>query len=440
MAGQIKRMIDSIIQQRAKGDPLVRIMTRSKLILRGVNPDRFSGSSADDPEVIAIIKTIADELGTTMPVATAHSTKPLPDAVADLKLQSGNCHPRAVVFFASPRYEPHALSQQMQAAFPDACVVGCSTAGEIAAGQMMSGSVVAMFLDADVVEDAAAAVVGNLRSGPRVREAFTEFERRFQTPVSHLNIRKYVGLVLVDGLSGAEERLMEEIGNGTDVVFVGGAAGDDLRFQTTHVFAGGKAHTNAAVLVLLQLKRGFKIVKTQSFKLTGKRLVATEVDEALRKVVQFDHQPAVDAYAAALGVAQEQAATCFMAHPLGLMVNGDPFVRSPQRVDGHSVVFYCRIKQGMQLEVLEGTDIVADTRAAIEAQQRVMGPISGLIDFHCILRTLQLRNEKRCDQYGAIFSGIPAIGFSTYGEEYLGHINQTSTMLLFGVGTGTGHR
>ncbi len=74
---------------------------------------------------------------------------------------------------------------------------------------------------------------------------------------------------------------------------------------------------------------------------------------------------------------------------------------------------------------------MADTRAAIEAQMTAMGTISGLIDFHCILRTLELREEKRCDQYGAIFSGIPAIGFSTYGEEYLGHINQTSTILLF---------
>jgi len=366
-----------------------------------------------------------------MPIVTAYSTQPLPDAVADLQRQCGSCQPRAVVFFASSRYEPQALSQQMQAAFPGACVVGCTTAGEIGAGKMMTGSVVAMFFDADVVEDAAAAVVGNLRSGLRVRESFAEFETHFQTPVSHLDIRKYVGLVLVDGLSVAEERLMEKIGDGTDVLFIGGAAGDDLKFQATHVFAGGKAHTNAAVLMLLRVKRGFEIVKTQSFKLTGKRLVATKVDEPLRKVMQFDHRPALDAYAAAVGVPPVQAAACFMQHPLGLMVEGEPFVRSPQRVDGRSIVFYCQIKQAMQLEVLEATDIVADTRAAIEAQKKAMGFISGLIDFHCILRTLELRNELRCDQYGAIFSGIPTIGFSTYGEEYLGHINQTSTMLLF---------
>ena len=59
-----------------------------------------------------------------------------------------------------------------------------------------------------------------------------------------------------------------------------------------------------------------------------------------------------------------------------------------------------------------------------------MGSISALINFHCILRTLELEQKGLMAEYGKIFS-IPTIGFSTYGEEYIGHINQTSTMLAF---------
>jgi hypothetical protein len=85
----------------------------------------------------------------------------------------------------------------------------------------------------------------------------------------------------------------------------------------------------------------------------------------------------------------------------------------------------------MELHVLNATDIVEDTRAALASKKRDLGRIRGLLNFNCILRTLQLRAENRCDEYGSLFSEIPSVGFSTYGEEYLGHINQTSTMLLF---------
>ena len=366
-----------------------------------------------------------------MPIATGYSTRTLPQAVCDLKNQCKNCKPRVVICFGSSRYDPAELSAQMEAAFPGACVIGCSTAGEIAGGKMMTDSVVAMFLDGTIVEEACAAVVENLRDEVSVSDAFSQFEQHFHAPISSLDVGRHVGLVLIDGLSGAEERLMEKIGDRTDLFFVGGSAGDDLKFKSTHVMANGKAYGNAAVLVLLRLKNGFDIVKTQSFKTTGKRLLATKVDEARRIVIEFDGKPAVEAYAQALNIAPKDVATKFMSHPLGLMIAGEPFVRSPQRVEGTSLVFYCNIKQDAELHVLAGTDIVGDTRATIEAKVASLGRIAGLIDFQCILRALELRDEKRCDQYGAIFKDIPAIGFSTYGEEYLGHINQTSTVLVF---------
>ncbi len=365
-----------------------------------------------------------------MPITTGHSTRPLPEAVRDLQVQCGDCQPRLVIFFASTQYDPQALSKGMQSAFPEACIAGCSTAGEIISGQMMNEAVVAMFLPAEVVDDVSTVVVENLRSQASEHTACRQFEQHFGSLLS-LDLTRHVGLVLVDGLSGAEERLMEQIGDCSDILFVGGAAGDDLKFERTYVCSGSKAYTDAAVLLLLRLKNGFDILKTQSFILAGRRLTATKVDEGERRVLEFDHKPAVNAYAEAIDVPPPEISNHFMQQPLGLMVNGEPFVRSPQRVDGDSIIFYCRIREGMQLELLQGTDIVADTRAAIAARRSGLGHISGLINFHCILRTQDLRKQKRCEEYGAIFAGMPAIGFSTYGEEYLGHINQTSTMLLF---------
>ena len=366
-----------------------------------------------------------------MPIKIACSTKPIPDAVADLKAQSGDREPKVVVFFFSGKYDSAALSQQMQEAFPRASVAGCSTAGEIVCGKVLSGSVVAMFLDDDIVGDAVLAVVENLGREVSVQGAFSKFERRFQAPVRSLDLRTHVGLVLVDGLSRAEECLMERIGDVSDLFFVGGSAADDLKHHCTYVVADGKSYTDAAVLLLMRLKRGFDIVKTQSFEPSGKTLVATKVDEPLRKVIEFNHKPALEAYAEALDIAPESLPSQFIRHPVGLMIEGDPFVRAPQRVEDQSIIFYARIRQGTELALLNTTDIVADTRAAFEAKVAEMGGIRGLIEFQCMSRSDQLRHENRCEQYGAIFAGIPMIGFSTYGEAYIGHINQTSTMLLF---------
>ncbi len=364
-----------------------------------------------------------------MKIPTAQTTKPLPSAVDDLKQQCGALAPRVVLYFASVKYDAAELARQMKQAFPAGCVCGCTTAGEINGPSMTSGSIVAMFLGEDVVEDAAAATVENLSAGISLDSAMAHLEHHFGESPASMSIDRYVGLVMVDGLSGAEERLLERIGDRTDLHFVGGSAGDDLHFERTWVMEGGNAHTDAAVLVLLRLKRPFEIVKAQSFRPTGRTLVSTKVDEATRTVLEFDHKPALQAYAEALQIPVEAVAEGFFRHPLGLMIDGEPFVRSPQRVDGDTIRFYCQIRPDTELAVLEATDLLADTRRAVESAA-AGGEIRGIIDFQCILRTLQLREERKCSQYGAIFGDIPAIGFSTYGEAYIGHLNQTSTMLV----------
>ena len=63
MAGHIKQMIDSIIEQRSKGNPTLALTTKTKLVLKGINPDRFDAGSPDDPAVMTKVKAIAADLG-----------------------------------------------------------------------------------------------------------------------------------------------------------------------------------------------------------------------------------------------------------------------------------------------------------------------------------------------------------------------------------------
>jgi len=120
-----------------------------------------------------------------------------------------------------------------------------------------------------------------------------------------------------------------------------------------------------------------------------------------------------------------------MHNPVGLVFEGEPFVRSPQQVKGDKLAFYCSVKEGMELSLLESTDIIASTKKALENTRKEPGGISGIINFNCILRTLELNQKELAEAYGNLFAAEPTVGFSTYGEQYIGHINQTATMLVF---------
>jgi hypothetical protein len=365
-------------------------------------------------------------------IKTAYSIKDsVADAVSDIKGQFNEPDIRMVVYFASSRFDHDEISKEMQAAFNGATVFGCTTAGEIVSGKMLFDSVVAMAFGPGIVEDVKVGVLENIKEHIDVKPMLKSFEDYFKTPLDDMDLSKYVGILLVDGLSGAEERIMDKIGYRVNLTIIGGSAGDDLKFKETHVYANGRSYTNSAILALIRLKRGFDIIKTESFDILDDKFIVTKADEARREVAEFNGMPAAVAYSEAIYTDVFDAPNHFMHHPVGVIIDGKPYVRSPQKLNGNSMVFYCNIPEGMEVALLESTDIVKDTDNAIKEKLKETGPISGMINFHCILRTLELDRNGSLERYGELFSEVPAIGFSTYGEEYLVHINQTSTILVF---------
>jgi len=353
-------------------------------------------------------------------------------SIETIKSGFAGFEPKILIFFASSVFEGAAVSAAISGAFPGAMVFGCSTSGEITSGKMMNNSISAMGFSREAVGDVCVQVVEDISGNMDVERAFTAFEQHFGVSMHDMDPGRYVGIMLVDGLCGKEENLIDHIGDLTMVNFIGGSAGDDLRFRETHVYASGKSYTNSAVLALVRPLLPFLCLKTQSFSPMDKRLVVTSANEAGREVISFDGKPAAQAYAEALGVPLGDVSKHFMHNPLGLLVDGVPYVRSPQRVRNGSMIFYCGVKEGMELSILESTDIIADTRAALEEAQKQIGPLSGVINFNCILRTLELEQWGLTGKYGELFSDVPTAGLSTYGEQFIGHINQTATMLVFG--------
>lgn len=446
LAGKIKEIIDTIIQERSKGNFAIREMTKAKFILKGINPDKFDSFTEDDPVIIdkllsiakqLYIKNMEDKNSNIKSVSSIKSNEK--EAVSDIKNQLNGFGIKLVVFFASSIFDQERLSNLMQEAFRGCVVFGCSTAGERLNKELLKNAVVAMAFNSNIISDAKVEVIEQMKENLSVEAAFTSFERYFNESSYTMDETRYAGIVLIDGVSMKEEKLMDQIGNRTNVYFVGGSAGDDLKFNKTFVYANGKAYTDSAVLVLLKLndQAEFSIIKTQSFKSLDHVFIANKVHEETREVIEFNNKPAILAYADAVGAASvEETPKYFTTNPVGLLIGeNEIFVRSPRQKIGTNIKFYCNILQGMEVRLLESTNIIEDTKNALEKKINEFGKLEGIISFDCIERILELEKRNLVKKYGEIFSSIPTIGFSTYGEEYIGHINQTATMLVFKTNT-----
>lgn len=359
-------------------------------------------------------------------------------AVAELTAQLQDMQPNVIVFFASAAHDGSTVSEHLRTAFPSAQVIGCTTAGEFTERGTHDGGITGLALSKEKVARAAARIASYDKTA--VEDAIHRATREIASEIGVTDLRnadpsRYVGIVLFDGLSGQEERVNEILGNIAPMLsFVGGSAGDALEFKSTRVFANGEETSTGAVFLLLDAAVPFTIGKTCSFEPTSHAFRVTKADVHNRTVYEVDGKPVLDVYAAALGITPDRLTSdVFMSHPVGLVIDGEPWIRSPQRAlpDG-GLKFYCNIAQGMKIRIMNSTDLVRDAHEAIERAQKDLGaPVAGGLAFNCVLRRLEMDAKKLHEPFLESFEGMQVGGFHTYGETWLGHINQTLTALWF---------
>ena len=373
--------------------------------------------------------------------ASAHSHKPdtraaAADLVSQLDRQLQGAAATAIIAFWSPAHDGAQLTAALRARHPQAQVLGCTTAGEFNERDGSVGGISAIALPAGTVRAAHAELASFDRGiDIGIRGAAQQLAKLAGASLESLDPARYVGIVLFDGLNMSEEAANVALGDvAPQLVFVGGSAGDDLAFKETRVFVNGKSTTNGAALLLLDMAVPFTIAKTCSFTPTKHKFTITRADEKKRVVYELDGKPALEVYARAAGTTPDKLdGTVFMANPVGMMLDGDPWIRSPQMPtpDG-GLKFYCAITEGAEIHLMRGTDLVGETKQAMSrAAKAVGGRASGAIAFNCILRRLEMDATKAHEGFRDAFSGLATAGFHTYGETYIGHINQTCTALVF---------
>lgn len=368
-----------------------------------------------------------------MPIDVHHISVPADGpALAEALAASGLAAPALTMLFASTEgpLAPVAAAVRAQVTGP---VLACTTAGELGPGGVQAGTVVGLQLAGDLRATVFAVPrVGSVQARDlgQVTEQIAAHIARQPAGWSLL------GVVLVDGLSGAEERLMAGLGAALPgLELVGGSAGDALRFEHTAVWWEGEFRQDTATIAIIASPHPIRRIKTQHVRPRGAPMVITAADPARRTVHEIDALPAATFYARLVGLPEaELGPAVFSQHPLVLNIGGDPHVRSIQRVgaDG-SLVFFCAIDEGLVLYEGEADDLVADLDAALARATQGLGEAPVVVGFDCILRRLEILDKGIGPAVSRISRAHGLVGFHTFGEQHGSvHVNQTFTGFALG--------
>ncbi|MGI9404587.1 MAG: FIST N-terminal domain-containing protein [Hyphomicrobium sp.] len=359
------------------------------------------------------------------------------DAVDELKGSLGTNDFQYIVVFFSVGHDAEELSATIAAAFPGVPFSGCSTAGEITPLGMMQGGVLLLAFPHDGFRVYADVISDINRFGV---ERAIETVRRLKLQVSPTSTRplkdSVFALMLVDGLSNAEETIVAAINWAIeDIQLIGGSAGDGLAFQRTSLIHHGLELQRSAILLMIESDFPFRVFKTQNFEPTPIKLVVTAADTENRIVHELNAEPAALEYASAIGLLPEDLGPfSFASYPLVVKVGGDYYCRSIRNMnpDG-SLSFFCAIDEGLVFTVARPHDMLQSTEDMLKHLNSKLGGIDLVVGFDCILRRLDAETRQIRHQMDELYRKYSVAGFHTYGEQYNAmHLNQTLTGIAFG--------
>lgn len=331
--------------------------------------------------------------------------------------------PRTLVLaFGASDYadDPHAFGE-LAAAFPRSVLIGCSTSGEIAGGQVLDSSIsvgVAHFAHTQL-ELAIVKVIA-----PEDSRAAGE---RLAAQLPHEGLRAV--FVLSDGLGVNGTALVEGLTAAlpAGVEITGGMAGDGSRFENTWVLVDGKperGHISAVGFYGKRLHVAHGCDGGWSDFGPARHITRSEGNI----LYELDGKPALDLYKAYLGERATGLPGTALLFPLAIKragADGNALVRTILGIDeaARSMTFAGDMPEGAVARLMRAsTDHLIDSasHAARQATASLAADAAPLVvAVSCVGRRLVLgeRTDEECE---TVVAGAPAgaghVGFYSYGE------------------------
>ncbi|WP_337026496.1 methyl-accepting chemotaxis protein [Pantoea eucrina] len=252
-----------------------------------------------------------------------------------------------------------------------------------------------------------------------------------------LSADRTFAMIYCDGLSASEGFFMQAWYNSGrfPCLAIGGSAGGRVTFDGTWIGAGGRVLQGKAVVVFCRMAAGksFAPFKSQNFTPLDKSWLIAEADPLTRTVTsvftaQGQQQPFTAALAEQLGCSEQQLSQRLQGLTFAVKAGDEYFIRSVAKIEAGRVHFFCDLEFGDRLWLMQERDFKATTLQDWETFVSRHGKPAAVMMNDCILRR---QGNLNALQSAHFFKGIPAAGFSSFGEILGVPINQTLSALVF---------
>jgi len=356
-------------------------------------------------------------------------------AVETIVRGAGTDTPALTCLFVDAQYDLDGLAVELRRQLRGP-VLACTTAGhQIPEVGIMEHGMVA----AAIVSERLSAVVQPIyeisRFGVAEAQAVAGRLGLDALPAPGGNGASQFGVVLIDGLSRAEERVMALLYAACNgLPLVGGSAGDDKRFERTSVFDGERFVNDAAVIARVDSALPHRTFSYQNFTPRAGRHVVTRAQPGVRQILELDGQSAARVYRDAIG--QEELTTQIVSqHPLLLRWDGREYARAIKGWEDGRLDMFCAVEEGMVVRIGQPRDLVGTTEEQLQELCAELGrELLVIVAFTCFQRRLQIERNSDQTRQRRLLEQFPYIEFYTFGEQYNAlHMNQMVTGFVLGI-------
>lgn len=332
--------------------------------------------------------------------------------------------PDAVVVFASPVHDYKVLLLALKSSCTPAIIVGCSSAGEFTSTAPQLGSACALGFRSSEISFSAG--VAQKLSANR-KQAAQNITSTFKGLTSQ-DYAYRTAMVLTDALAGFADSLIEELTICTEGMYqlFGGGAGDDAKFQRTHIFFGTDVFTDAAIALEILSNKPIGIGVQHGWEPASDPLRVTAANG--NKIISLNAAPAIEAFQAhadATGqtLDPKSATPFFLSNVIGIESQGTYRLRVPLGANENGeVTCAAEVPSGSIIRIMR-TSSVCSADAAADAAKSALAQLNSYkpkvaIFFDCVATRLRTGQDfgLELSALESILAPTAYVGCNTYGQ------------------------